>query len=284
MTTLITGGTGRTGGSLARLLHAADRPFLVASRTGKSSNPDFKAVTFDWFDPSTYENAFKDDIVPPVDRVYLLPPGGLMATLTQSGPFIGFAISKGVKRFVLLTSSQTLRGTPALGEIHQYLIDKGVEYTVLKPTWYMQNFNANFLHSIRKDNEVFSASGEGKVPWVSTEDVAQAAFDALTIEKSPNTEWLVLGPELYSIDHAAELLSSILGRKITHKKNTALEQEEMYKGMGAPPDLSHLLADLERLIKEGKEAALVDQPAEGKYVGKRILEQFFLENRDLWIV
>ncbi|KAF4616948.1 hypothetical protein D9613_008545 [Agrocybe pediades] len=283
MTTLITGGTGKTGGSLARLLHAANRPFVVATRTGKASDPAFKAITFDWFNPSTFENAFKDDIVPSVDRVYLVPPGGVLDMLKYVGPFVDFAITKGVKRFVLLTSTQTRPGTPALGEIYQYLLDKGVDYTVLKPTWFMQNFGTNFLGSIREKNEVFSATGEGKIAWISSEDIAQAAFDALTAEKSPNTEWLLLGPELHSYDEAAEILSSVIGRKITHKKNTPQEQKEKYQSIGVPPELARILTFLEGLVKEGKEAAFVDEPAERKYVGKQTLEQYFRANRDLWV-
>jgi len=144
MTTLITGGTGKTGGSLARLLHAANLPFIVATRSGKSSNPAYKAITFDWYNPSTFENAFKDDVTPSVDRVYLIPPNGDPKMATHVNPFIDLAIAKGVKRFVLLTSTQTTPGGPALGEIYQYLLDKGVDYTVLKPTWFIREYSFIF--------------------------------------------------------------------------------------------------------------------------------------------
>jgi len=134
MTILITGGTGKTGGSLAQLLHAAGLSFLIATRTGKAPEP-YRAVKFDWFDSATFENPFNTD--PTIDRVYLVLPPAHMDTLPVVGPFIDFAISKGVKRIVLLTAIQSEPGSPVFGVIHTYLAGKGIEYAVLRPSWFM---------------------------------------------------------------------------------------------------------------------------------------------------
>ena len=133
MTILITGGTGKTGLPLAKIAHAANWPALVASRSGNVPEP-LKGVKFDWFDPATYENPFKAD--PQIDRVYLVLPVTL-EPLKYLKPFVELALSKGVKRFVLLSASQIEAGGPLHGLVHQYLIDLGVEYTVLRPTWFI---------------------------------------------------------------------------------------------------------------------------------------------------
>jgi len=134
MTILITGGTGKTGGILARKLHEANYPFVVATRTGKAPEP-FKVVTFDWFDASTFENPFKAD--QNIDKVYLIMPP-TFDILPSVAPFIDLAIEKQVKRFVLLTSAQSEAGGMAHGKVHQYLLDKGVDYAVLKPSWFIR--------------------------------------------------------------------------------------------------------------------------------------------------
>jgi len=139
MSTLITGGTGKTGAILAKLLHAANRPFVVASRSGMAPEP-FKAVTFDWFNPSTFENPFKLTDIPNIDRIYLVLPQ-VFDSVQYVSPFIDLAISKGVKRFVLLTSTQLRAGEPAHGMVHQYLLDKGVDYAVLRPSWFIGKFS-----------------------------------------------------------------------------------------------------------------------------------------------
>jgi len=134
MTILITGGTGKTGGCLARLLSGAGLPFLIATRTGKAPEP-FRAVKFDWFDSTTFENPFNAD--PSIDRIYLVLPPAHMHTLPVVGPFIDLAISKGVKRIVLLTALQSDPGSPSFGKVHSYLAEKGIEYVVLRPSWFM---------------------------------------------------------------------------------------------------------------------------------------------------
>lgn len=42
--------------------------------------------------------------------------------------------------------------------------------------------------------------GDGLAPFVSTHDIAQVAFDSLTVEKLGRQEILVLGPELLTYD------------------------------------------------------------------------------------
>ena len=139
MTVLVTGGTGKTGLSVSRLLKDANQSVLICSRSGTAPSP-YKAVKFDWFDEKTYENPFKTD--PNIDRVYLIVPSviGQLYTVTH---FIDLAISKGVKRFVLITSSRSEIGSPVLalmGGVHEYLLNSKVEYTVLRPTWFIRTY------------------------------------------------------------------------------------------------------------------------------------------------
>lgn len=54
------------------------------------------------------------------------------------------------------------------------------------------------INSIRGKNTIYSAAGEGRVAWVSADDVAAVAVRALTNKQPPNTEYMLLGPELLS--------------------------------------------------------------------------------------
>ena len=136
MTILVTGGTGKTGLILSRLLEEANQSFLIASRSGTAPSP-YKAVKFDWFDNKTFGNPFKADFN--IDRIYLVLPS-VIDQLTIVKPFIDLAISKGVKRLVLLSGSQTEIGSPTMGKVHEYLLDIKVDYAVLRPTWFMGMF------------------------------------------------------------------------------------------------------------------------------------------------
>ncbi|KAF9567430.1 NAD(P)-binding protein [Agrocybe pediades] len=278
MTILVLGGTGKTGGVLTKLLHEAGLPFLVASRSGKAPEP-YKAVTFDWFDPSTFENPFKADSS--IDKVYLVLPVAHYDTLPVVAPFIDLAISKGVKRIVLLTALQGEPGSPAFGVVQSYLETKDIEYVVLRPSWFSQNFASLFIKSIRENDEVFSATGEGKIPWISSEDVAQAAFDTLTTPESIRKDLLVVGPELLTYDEAASILSNVLGRTIKHKKHTPEEQMKAFSQV-LTPEFSQVMVDMEVAVAQGLEEKYFKEPASRLYVGKHRLEDYFKANRDIW--
>jgi festuclavine dehydrogenase len=54
--------------------------------------------------------------------------------------------------------------------------------------------------TIWEESRVYSAAGDGKIPWVSPEDVAGMAVHVLTVDKPPNTDFIITGPELLSFD------------------------------------------------------------------------------------
>ena len=45
---------------------------------------------------------------------------------------------------------------------------------------------------------------DGRVPFISVEDIAQAAYDALVSKESPNKDYYIVGPELFSYDEVSE--------------------------------------------------------------------------------
>lgn len=133
MTILVTGGTGQTGGRVARLLRDANYLVLLAARS-KIPEP-FTGVYFNWLEPSSYENPFKAD--PDIDCVYLIGPH-MFDMLDIVKEFVELAISKGIKRFVLVSGSCTPKGVPPLGVVHEYLANRGVDYAVLRPSWFFR--------------------------------------------------------------------------------------------------------------------------------------------------
>jgi len=282
MTVLVTGGTGKTGLTLSRLLKDANLSVLICSRSGTAPSP-YRAVKFDWFDEKTFENPFKAD--PNIDRVYLIVPS-VMGQFSTVKPFIDLAISKGVKRFVLLTASQEEIGSPVLylmWKVHEYLLNIKVDYTVLRPTWFIQNFGTTFYQSIREKNEVYGVAEDGRIPFVSTEDIAQAAFDALVSKQSPNKDYYVVGPELFSYDEVAGLLTEILGRKITYRRLSTDEYKEIFLEEGIDPEYADDLVTVELEAARGVEEDIFNVDEDKKFVGKHTLRDYLVSNRYIWV-
>lgn len=205
---LLLGGTGKVSSRIAPLLSADGYPVILASRSGDSpSLPKCQGVKFDWLDKATYANPFTkcDDI----STVFIVAPA-IFDQLPPSQAFIDLAISKGVQRIVLLSASAFEVGDgPMMAAISKYIVSLGVEYAILRPTWFMENFSEmQHVHTIREQDCIVSASGHGKVPFVSANDIAAVAFRALTDELSHDTEHLILGPELFSYDDVCSVESS----------------------------------------------------------------------------
>ena len=65
---------------------------------------------------------------------------------------------------------------------------------------FTENFGNYFYATIRDQNEISGVAKDGRMPFVSVNDIAQAAYDALISEKSPNKDYYIVGPELFSFD------------------------------------------------------------------------------------
>lgn len=207
---LLLGGTGKVAGRIAPLLQKDSHEVIQASRSGKSA-PGCKGCEFDWLDRATFNKPFENATVA---SVFLVAPA-IMDMLPPMKTFIDLAREKGVKRFVLLSASSLEAGGPAMGQVHQYLLDLKVEYAVLRPTWFMGEWfcgismvdtyvwqekfsDPSYLEGIKSDGKIFSATGDGKIPWIAADDIAAIACRALVDEQSHNTDHIILGPELLS--------------------------------------------------------------------------------------
>jgi festuclavine dehydrogenase len=134
MTILLTGGTGKTSLRLASLLHSSSTPVLLTSRRGPSASSTYPTVRFNWNDSTTWSNPFS--AASDISAVYLLS-GELSDPAPILNAFIDFAMERGVKRFVLCSGSSCEYGGPFHGKIWQKLDESGVEYAVLRPSWFM---------------------------------------------------------------------------------------------------------------------------------------------------
>ncbi|KAJ7512501.1 hypothetical protein B0H11DRAFT_2151929 [Mycena galericulata] len=277
MTILLTGGTGKTATPLAKLLLAANKPLLLATRSGKVPAP-FKGTRFDWLDASTYNLPFDAATESPIDRVYLIAPAGVTDPFAMK-PFIDFAHAKGVKRFVLMSATLLEKGGPLLGQIHEYLSTLNVEFCALRPSWFFDNFAQQLATRIKSHNDIVSSAKDGKIGFVSTEDIADVAFKALVDDKIENDNPTIVGPELFTYQEIAALLTEVLGREI---KYTRLEPEQFKTALvarGLPEAYAQMMMNVEGLVAQGAEEQAYHK---ADVVGKRTLKAFFQANKDVW--
>lgn len=135
---------------------------------------------------------------------------------------------------------------------------------------------------IRDEGKIYTATGNGKIPFCSADDIAALAFHALTTPEPPNREIFVLGPELLSYDDVAQVFSRALGRTIVHEKLSAEALAKRLMDFGVTEPGARGLAAMDVAISQGAEErtnsdvfdVLGRQPAS--------LAKFIEANREVW--
>jgi uncharacterized protein YbjT (DUF2867 family) len=189
-----------------------------------------------------------------VRAVYLVAPVGVADPAPLVAPFLDRAREQ-VRRVVLLSSSAVPEGAPVLGEVHRMVRAAVAEPTVLRCSWFMQNFLDDHPHarSARAHGEIVTATGAGRVAFVDAGDIAAVAAHALADEEPHVGEYVLTGPEALSYTDAAAVLTEVTGRPVHHRAVGVAELAERFVAAGYPPDFSAVLAGLDADVARGAE-------------------------------
>jgi ergot alkaloid biosynthesis protein len=241
---LVTGGTGTTGSRVARRLEERGIPVAIGTRRPKAASD----VPFDWADPASAA-AFDG-----CTAAYLVAPTDRTDHLAVMQPILERAMARGTRRFVLLSSSQFAAGGPMMGEVHAWLAGAVPEWAVLRPSWFMENFSHGpHARTIREDDAIFSATGTGRVGFISADDIAAAAVAALTAETSLNRDAILTGPEALSYGDVAGVISEMMLRPVRHVSLESADLVRRHMAQGLPRDYAEALAHLDEVIRDGGE-------------------------------
>jgi len=220
-TAVLLSGTGKICRRLAPRLSAAGYNLILCSRSGSSlSLPNTLGIKFNWFDFETYDGPFTAANrlkFPPISAIFLTTPPTTNA-FPLAKQFLNSALKYGVKRIAFLSGTCLEIGDgPVLSQISEYIRRLSINhhlkisYTILRSTWFIENFSEmeNHVQSIRNENKIVSAAGKGRAAFVSAGDVAEVVFKCLTSEVGINMELVLLGPELLSLDDVCSMAASL---------------------------------------------------------------------------
>jgi uncharacterized protein YbjT (DUF2867 family) len=192
--TLVLGGTGKTGRRVVERLERRGLPVRVGSR---SAEPPF-----DWEDRSTWAPALQS-----VGSVYVsfYPDLAVPGAVEAVGSFAELAVESGVPRLVLLSG----RGEPEAERAEQAVREAGAELTILRSTWFAQNFSESYMLDGVLSGEVAVPAGEVPEPFVDADDIADAAVAALTEDGHVGELYELTGPRSLTFAEIAYVPISI---------------------------------------------------------------------------
>src|SRR5215204_843357 len=241
--TLVLGGTGKTGRRVVERLKARGLPVRVGSRSGEP--------LFEWEDRSTWGPAL--DGVGSVYLTYypdLAVPGAVEATRS----FAELAVQRGVSRLVLLSG----RGEPEAERAEQAVRDTGADLTILRSTWFMQNFSEDYMLEHVLSGEIRLPTGEVPTPFVDADDIADVAVAALTEDGHAGQLYELTGPRSLTFAHAAAEIAEATGREVRYVPVSLEEHAAEAAEHGVPAEVVDLLTYLFAEVVDGRNADTTD--------------------------
>ncbi len=262
---LLTGASGNVGLETLRSLMQqpgkAGRFTVIAGVRNPTIDRDRLAVQpdefvlFDFSDPATFAPALTG-----TDRVLLVRPPQLADVPRYFAPFVQAMKRAGTKQVVFLSLQgvENNRLTPH-HKIEKLIFDAGIPYTMLRPSFFMQNLSTTHRDEIRDRSEIFVPAGNGRTSFVDVRDIGAVAAVALTDPKHLNQKYELTGSEALTYGEVAQLLTDVLGRRITYKNPSMIQFIwQKWQREHNPLGFVLIMTALYTVAKLGKAADLTD--------------------------
>lgn len=210
---LVIGGTGKTGRRIVNILNQLGHSVRVGSRNYQPS--------FDWNKPEGWAKVLKG-----IHKVYITyqPDLAVPGALEAIEQLVKEAKRASVKKLVLLSG----KGEREAELCEQVVIHSGLDYTIVRASWFNQNFNESFMLQPILDGLVALPQAEVKIPFVDADDIAEVAVKALLEDKHNGAIYQLTGPRCLTFKEAIDEISMAINRPIEF---VSISVEEYGEGM-----------------------------------------------------
>ena len=277
MTYLITGATGDVGSKVVKqLIQRGERPRVFA-RNAEKAHAQFgdkvDIVSGDLSDAASLQRALAG-----VEKLFLVNSGPQIPAL--DGLAVQAAKTAGVRHIVKL-SSLDVEQKLAIGAWHEKgeaaIRASGIRFTFVRPTGFMSNLLA-WSRSIVAEGIVRSSTGDGKRPFIHSEDIAAVAVRALTADDYVGKALPITGPQALSFAEIAEKIGAVIGRQLKYQPVSDEEAGRRFSATGASAEEVAAHVELWRAIREGRVGATTNEVE--RILGRKpiALDQWLVEN------
>ena len=254
---LVSGATGTNGSALVEEL--ASRGVQVCAmvrtpeKTGAVEREGVEAVVADFGEPETLDAALEG-----VERAFLVTPPDPREPEWERN-FVDAVKRADVRHVVKLSVLGASEEAPVrFGRVHaeseHYLENSGLDYTILRPTGFMQN-TFSYAGSISSEGRFYAPLADAKIAWIDVRDIAAIAAEALTGEGHEGKAYDLTGPEALSNRELAQKFSEAFGKPVEHVEVSYEGAREAMVGAGLPEWLADGLIELNREVYEPGYAA-----------------------------
>jgi uncharacterized protein YbjT (DUF2867 family) len=234
---LVLGSTGKTGKRVFNKLQQLNADAIPASRNS--------AIPFDWYDQSTWEKALNG-----INKVYITfqPDLAIPQSLEIIKAFVTTAKNAGIKKLVLLSG----RGELEAQACEDVVIASGLDYTIVRSAFFMQNYSEGFWLEGIINGELVVPKVKTKEPFVDADDIAEIAVKSLLDDKHNGKIYELTGSELLTFSDTATKISKGIGKPINVIEVELDEYAAMLRKYDVPEDHIWLITYLFGQLLDGR--------------------------------
>jgi uncharacterized protein YbjT (DUF2867 family) len=277
MTYLITGATGDVGSKVVhQLIQRGERPRIFVRNAEKARTKFGNQVDIcvgDLSDAASLQRALEG-----VEKLFLVNSGPQIPVLDALAAET--AKTAGIRHIVKL-SSFDVEQKLAIGAWHEKgeaaIRASGIAFSFVRPTGFMSNLLA-WSRSIVAEGIVRSSTGDGRRPFIRSEDIAAVAVCALTTNDFVGKVVSITGPQALSFVEITEKIGGAIGRQLKYQPISDDEAGRRFSATGASPEEIAAHVELWRAIREGRFGATTNEVE--RILGRKpvALDQWLVEN------
>jgi uncharacterized protein YbjT (DUF2867 family) len=250
---LVTGANGNLGGAVVRALIDKDMTVIAAGTHPENMRmpKNIEVRKIDYAQPETVAAALRD-----VDGLFLVAPPLDPEAPAKLNPVIDQAKVAGVRHIVFNSALGVDQNDAApLRVIEKHLMASGLEYTILRPNFFMENFSSGFLAPMIAQGGIFLAAEDAGTSFISIEDIAAVAAAAFEKEHF-GAEYNLTGPAALDHAQAAKIMSEASGRQIQYHPLTEEAMLQNARDQEMPEGAVQYMGILYSVVRNGWMAAV----------------------------
>ncbi|WP_116140191.1 SDR family oxidoreductase [Trinickia diaoshuihuensis] len=252
----VTGANGHLGRlSIKALLEVVPPAQIVAGIRNPDKSADLRDLgvqvrTMDYDRPDTLLEALEG-----VDKLLLISAVVPGERLRQHKAVIDAAKKAGVKSVAYTSMLRAGTSTLMLAGEHkateEYLKASGLEYTLLRNGWYLENTTAALAQALER-GVIAGSAGQGRFASATRADFAAAAAAVLTQPGHANKTYELAGDHSISMTEFAAEVSKQVGRPIVYQDLPPAQYEAALLDAGLPRMIVDVIIDADVKAASGE--------------------------------
>ena len=253
---VVTGATGPLGrhivvALIARGVSASDVVAVGrnAEKLGSLAEAGVRTAVADYSDRASLDAAFAG-----AGTLVLVSGSEVGQRIEQHRNAIDAAVAAGVSRIVYTSAPKATTSDLVLAPEHkateEHLAASGVATTILRNSWYTENYAADVDRSA-ESGVLVSSTGEGHVASASRADYADAVAAVLTSDGHENAVYELSGDVAWSYSDLAAAISEITGTPVEWKNVSPEEHTAVLTGAGLDEGTAGFVVALDGNIRDG---------------------------------